>query len=90
MLPERDREVVLGPYRGVEMSNGSLPPEEVYFHQLDLCEDVARASRGLLGLGDKISEDERNAIRTIAESLNPEAREESEQRIRKRLGADSS
>ena len=57
---------------------------------LDLCEDVARASGGLLGFGDKISEDERNAIRQIAESLSPEAREAIEQRIREKLSDDES
>jgi len=42
-----------------------LRPESL----MDACEGVASASGGLLGFGDKISEEEREAIRKISESL---------------------
>jgi hypothetical protein len=38
---------------------------------LEACENVAQACGGLLGLGSKVSADERAAIRKVAEALGP-------------------
>ena len=49
---------------------------------MDACVDVAAASGGFLGLGDKISPDERELIDKIAATLGEEAK----QRLTDRLG----
>jgi tellurite resistance protein len=47
-----------------------LKPESV----LDACSDVAQASGGLLGFGDKMSQEEREALDRIGASLNAGSR----------------
>lgn len=50
---------------------------------VDLCVRVAEASGGLLGVGNKISSDERELISQIAELLGPEANAEFTRRLSK-------
>lgn len=49
---------------------------------VDLCVSVADASGGLLGIGNRIAEEERDLIRGIAETLGNNAQEQ----FKKRLG----
>lgn len=52
---------------------------------MELCDDVAKASGGLLGFGDKMSAAERAEIERIGSSLSAEAHEQMRERIRTRL-----
>lgn len=48
---------------------------------VDLCVDVAAASGGFLGLGDKVSDEERATLEKIAGSLGSSAQEEFQRRM---------